>query len=108
MSEEEQLLDALHRMKFLQADAQRLHDAVVGQEFRTEEQCIEMDMLASIGDEIGAEVEKLTTPKPPATVCRYCGKPSHRSHGLWLHVNSEDFAKCGCAAIPRGEHYGQI
>jgi hypothetical protein len=56
----EQLRDALQRMQFLQADAQRIHDTVVEQGWRSEEQDAEMEMMQSLADEISAEVEKLT------------------------------------------------
>jgi hypothetical protein len=100
MNAEEQLLDASSRMKFLQADAQRLHDIVVEQGYRTEEQDAEMDMMKTIGDEIAAEVGKLTA-GILGKECRHCGKPVHRSAGLWVHTVSSDFAKCGKAGIPR-------
>jgi hypothetical protein len=105
MTTESQLLDALQRMKFLQADAQRIHDTVVGQGFRTEEQDAEVEMMCTIADEIKALVEKITSPVVETLTfyrCRHCGKPTHRDSGMWLHNNSEDFARCGKVGIPRG------
>lgn len=107
MTTQERLLDVLKRQKFLQADTQRLHDLLVEQGFRTEEQTAEIEMLKSIADDIEAEVAVLmsATPKPPLKTvytCQHCGKPTQRVAGRWMHVESSDFAKCGRAGVPRG------
>ena len=109
MTAEEQLLDALRRMKFLRADAQRLHDVVVDQGWRSEEQDAEMEMMRSLVDETEAEVEKLTaftktvSPNRVETVhtCRHCGNPVQRYAGMWVHTAISDFNKCRRAGIPR-------
>ena len=113
MTKDEQLYDVLQRMKFLQSDAQRLHDIVVEQGFRTEEQAAEIDMLSTLNEENEREAQSIaavaiTAPAvETVSTCRHCGKPVERMAGLWRHINSDDFAKCGRAGVPRNSR-GEI
>jgi|SRR5271166_3259030 len=105
------LHEALSRIIFLRERMELLIREIQAQGFRTPDQALESETLASMADEIQEEINLLTGSAIPEAfkvttpnTCRHCGKPVRRDAGLWLHVHKADFEVCRRAGIPPEQH----
>jgi len=114
MSDADKMRELLARMVFIRRDMERLVEEIREQGFRTEDQDANAEMLVQLADEIQEEVNLLTGAAIPDVfcvttehTCMHCGKPVRREAGLWLHVSTDDFFRCGKVGIPRSSR-GEI